>query len=137
MLRMISRILFVDDEPELLLLYAAIAGGKPNWEVFCAQGGAMALGMLETGQFNVIVSDMNMPGMSGVDVLQFARDQRPQMQRMMLTGLADSSQTKLCQQMGHTLLLKPCKPAKLLSAIEELCAASRRAAVEADLAAAW
>ena len=92
----------------------------------------MALGMLETGQFHVIVSDMRMPGMSGADLLQFAREQRPQMQRILLTGLADSSAALMCKQLGHSLILKPCKAATLLSTIEELCVAG----IEPDLAVA-
>ena len=60
------RVLFVDDEPRILEgLRRMLRSQRHDWEMAFAPGGEAALAMLETLPFDVIVSDMRMPGIDG------------------------------------------------------------------------
>ena len=83
-----AKVLFVDDEPHLL---AAIQRALRNhFEVFTAVGGTEGLGVLQTaGPFPVVLSDMRMPEMSGVQFLGKVRELYPDTVRMIFSGQAD------------------------------------------------
>src|SRR5271156_5747407 len=82
------RILCVDDELTILALLQAQLG--KDFEVIPAQGGDQGLTMVnEHGPFAVVVSDMNMPGISGVQFLAKARALTPDSVRMLFTGHAE------------------------------------------------
>lgn len=83
------RLLFVDDESRILISLKAIF--RAEYDVTTAEGGPAALERLKAQQFDVIVSDQRMPGMTGVEVLRAAREQQPQAIRMLLTGYSDLS----------------------------------------------
>ncbi len=121
---MSQKILCVDDEANLL------AGIQRNlrrqFQVDTAQGGEQALALLETqGPFGVIVSDMRMPGMSGLQLLQRVKERWPHTVRVMLTGNADQQTAVDAVNEGSIFrfLTKPCQPEKLaatlLSALEQ------------------
>src|SRR5690242_13315710 len=83
------RVLFVDDEPDLL---AAIVRNlrSEHFDVATAPGGAAALDMLRNqGPFAVLVSDLRMPEMDGVTLLQNARKLFPDTVRVLFTGQPD------------------------------------------------
>ena len=61
-------ILFVDDNETMLELYRMLlTSERVRWEVRMAGGGAAALQLLATTRFDVVVSDLHMPGMSGLE----------------------------------------------------------------------
>ncbi len=83
-----KRVLFVDDEPNVLTAIQRTLRGQ--FEVSTCEDPKRALGMLESqGPFAVVVSDMRMPGMNGVELLGAARQLAPDTVRVMLTGNAD------------------------------------------------
>jgi len=82
------RLLLVDDEePVLRSLRRALAG--QGWEVQTAQGGEAGLKIAEQFLPQVVVSDFQMPGMTGVEFLSKVKALLPNSQRIMLTGHAD------------------------------------------------
>ena len=84
-----ARVLFVDDDPDFL---AAIARNlrSSQFEVTTAQSPAIGLETLEKkGPFAVLVSDLRMPGMGGVDLLRNARRLAPDTTRVLFTGQLD------------------------------------------------
>ena len=87
------RILFVDDEKNILLSLKRLMLDE-NYEVFTAGSGEEGLELLRgTEQVGLIVSDQRMPGLSGVDFLEKARELAPDALRIMLTGYADLNAT--------------------------------------------
>jgi YesN/AraC family two-component response regulator len=84
---MAERILLVDDEPNVLDGYRRTLGREFTLET--AVGGQEALALMEKAPYAVVVSDMRMPGMDGVQLLSRVKTQSPDTIRVMLTGHAD------------------------------------------------
>jgi len=83
-----EKILFVDDEPNLLDGLRRLLGKEFSIET--ANGGEAGLNLLaESGPFAVVMSDMRMPGMNGVQFLSAVRQRWPDTVRLMLTGNSD------------------------------------------------
>ncbi len=87
---MTEKILLVDDE--LNILQSMQRQLRKRFEIVIAESGAEALTVLKSkGPFAVIVSDMRMPGMDGVQLLSRVKESYPNVVRMMLTGNADQA----------------------------------------------
>ena len=102
-------VLFVDDEPHLLEGMARAL--RNRFDVHTATSGEQALRVLETeGPFAVVVSDMRMPEMDGVQFLAKARDLCPDTVRMILSGQSDLTATIAAVNDGNIFrfLNKPC-----------------------------
>ena len=84
---MAEKILLVDDEPNVLDGYRRTLGREFTLET--AVGGQEALALMEKAPYAVVVSDMRMPGMDGVQLLSRVKTQSPDTIRVMLTGHAD------------------------------------------------
>ncbi|MFL6444075.1 MAG: response regulator [Candidatus Sulfotelmatobacter sp.] len=84
---MAEKILLVDDEPNVLDGYRRTLGREFALET--AVGGQEALALMEKAPYAVVVSDMRMPGMDGVQLLSRVKTQSPDTIRVMLTGHAD------------------------------------------------
>ncbi|MEJ5237871.1 MAG: response regulator [Limisphaera sp.] len=112
------RILFVDDEPMVLDgLRRALRSMRTQWIMEFATSGAEALARLEKSPFDVLVSDMRMPGMNGVELLRAVMQRWPEVVRLILSGQADEQQILQCVGLAHQYLAKPCDPESLRSAI--------------------
>ncbi|HLN23127.1 MAG TPA: EAL domain-containing protein [Patescibacteria group bacterium] len=78
----------MDDEPRVLAALRRNLGNR--FIIVCANSGAEALTLLDSyGPFAVVVSDMRMPGMSGLEFLREMRQRVPSVVRLILTGHAD------------------------------------------------
>jgi DNA-binding NtrC family response regulator len=83
-----EKILFVDDEPNLLAAVKRQLRGE--YTIDTALGAKEGLLSVETkGPYAVVVSDLRMPHMDGIQFLQQVRDMAPDTVRMMLSGNAD------------------------------------------------
>ncbi len=69
MYKISGNILIVDDEPELRNLLARILELE-GYEVFTSDGGKNALKKLATTTINVVITDIQMPGMNGIDLIE-------------------------------------------------------------------
>ncbi len=115
-----GRILLVDDEPHVLQGYARVL--RHRFDLLLADGGEPALRHLEgDAHIAVLVSDMRMPGMDGLELLQRARTQAPQILRIMLTGNADQQTAIDAVNQGaiFRFLTKPCSPEVLAAALDQ------------------
>ncbi len=115
---MTEKILLVDDEP--LLLQSMARQLRKRFDITIAGNGDEALKALEEkGPFAVIVSDMRMPGMNGVELLAEVKDRHPDVVRMMLTGNVDQETAMEAVNTGHIFrfLTKPCPPATFIIAL--------------------
>ena len=114
-----KRILFVDDDPSILAgLQNLLYRERKRWEMVFAPGGSQALAELAKHSFDVVVSDMRMPGVDGAMVLDEVKQHSPSTARIMLSGHAEREAIVRALPALHQLLSKPCAPSTLLSAIE-------------------
>src|ERR1051325_5954069 len=114
-----SRILFVDDDPNVLSAYQRTL--RKRYTLDTASSGDAGLALLEKdGPYAVIVADMQMPGMNGIDFLKRAMDKAPDSVRLMLTGNADQKTAVDAVNQGHvfSFLSKPCPADSLEAALE-------------------
>ncbi len=113
------RILFVDDEQLVLDAITRSLFHVDGWEVECATSGAEALEILSEGErFDVIVSDMRMPGMDGAELLTRVLRDHPDTVRMVLSGHTEQEAAMRTIGVAHQFLAKPCGAGVLQRAIE-------------------
>ena len=87
-----------------------------------ALGGEEALKLCQASRFDVVVSDMRMPGMDGAMLLGQVRDLSPDAARLILSGYSDVDLTTRAIPVAHRVLAKPCDGIELQSTIESFCA---------------
>jgi DNA-binding NtrC family response regulator len=80
-------LLFVDDESAVLKSLKRVF--QDDYHVLTAENGAEALGILEKEHVHLIVSDLRMPGMDGLQLLHKVKERWPETIRVMLTGATD------------------------------------------------
>ncbi|MGH9351736.1 MAG: HD domain-containing phosphohydrolase [Terriglobia bacterium] len=105
----LPRILLVDDE--LNLVEALIRGLRRAYSITAAPGGQAAIDLLRREPaFTVVVSDLRMPGMNGIDFLKHARQIAPDAVRMLFTGNADLADAIEAVNQGaiFRFITKPC-----------------------------
>ena len=118
-----KRILFVDDEPELLeSLRDAMHIHRRAWAVTLCSSGDAALQELAQEPADVIVADMQMPGMDGATLLSHVRDLYPTTIRMVLSGYASPQHLTRAAAVAHRFLGKPFDAAELSRLISRSCA---------------
>ena len=87
---MSEKVLFVDDEPQVLDGYRRQLGRK--YRMDCASGGEEALERISAdGPFAVVISDMNMPGMNGIQFLSKVRALAPETDPIIFTGTGQAT----------------------------------------------
>jgi putative nucleotidyltransferase with HDIG domain len=116
------RILFVDDEAQVLDgLRDLLRRQRREWQMVFALGGEAALRELEAGPFDVVVSDMRMPGIDGAALLALVRERYPQSVRIVLSGQTELEAALRAAPVAHQFLAKPCDREELRRAIERSC----------------
>lgn len=114
-----KRILFVDDETKVLeglrrMLYPL----RNEWEMEFASGGVQALEILSQAQFDILVTDLRMPVMAGVELLARVLERHPGVVRLVLSGTADQALTLKTAGLAHQYLVKPCDAETLCARVE-------------------
>jgi YesN/AraC family two-component response regulator len=108
------RILFVDDEPATLFgLQLRLRKHLTGWEAVWVTSGEVALAEFKSQPFDVVVSDLKMPGMDGLALLKAVKECEPKTRRIVLSGcdLAAAADVADC------LLPKPCPVEELRKAV--------------------
>ena len=118
------RILFVDDEPHVLAgLRNVFYRERARWDMTFASSGEDALAELAIANFDVVVSDMRMPGIDGLALLDRVKQKSPRTARIMLSGSADKDEVERATASVDELLGKPCDAKTLRLTIERWIAA--------------
>src|SRR5690606_8031014 len=109
---------FVDDDRLLLDgLRGRLHTLRDAWEMVFVESGPRAITELEQGKFDVIVTDMRMPGMDGLELLKVVRERWPEVMRIVLSGYSDTGASGRLLTEAHQYLSKPCDAAQLTAAI--------------------
>ena len=120
-----KRILFVDDEPNVLeALERMLFPMRKEWHTAFANGGEKALELMKDNSFDVLVTDLRMPGMDGVTLLTKVSESYPETIRFVLSGQPDKETVFRAFGPAHQFMSKPCD-AKVLKANVERAFALR------------
>src|SRR4051794_4861301 len=113
------RVLFADDDACILGgLADALRRRPPGWDTRFALGGQAALDAISTRRFDVVVSDLGMPGVDGVAVLERAREQQPEAVRIVLSGGAERGAALAASRVAHRYIAKPFREDDVRTAID-------------------
>lgn len=117
-----KKILFVDDERAILDgLRLALRKHRATWEMDFAVGPEEALGRVATKDYDVVVTDVQMPTMDGPTLLGRIKESHPSTTRIILSGHANADAALRSLSVSHQFLAKPCDPQALVAVIERTC----------------
>lgn len=118
---MAKRVLFVDDETSILGIYQMLQPFLGDeYSVTTASSGDEALGLMEESAYDVVVSDLTMPKMSGAEFLTKVSQKWPSSARVVVSGFADELTIAKCLMVGHRYFSKPFDPIALTAAVKKL-----------------
>lgn len=103
------RILVVDDE-ESIREFLEIMLKKEGYEVTCAEDGAKAKDLLQKRSFDMVISDLQMPNMTGIELLRHVKETYPDLVFMLITAFGTTESAVEAMKMGaYDYLTKPFK----------------------------
>ena len=113
-----GRVLVVDDEPAACNLLSAILG-PPAFHCTTASNGEEALVALQRGQFDAVISDLHMPGISGMELLAEVRRCYPHLAFLVTTGVDDVDVGVKAMRCGaDDYLVKPLNENAVMASLE-------------------
>jgi response regulator RpfG family c-di-GMP phosphodiesterase len=131
---MTEKVLFVDDDPNILSAYQRQQ--RKQFTLDTVISGMEGLRCIEqNGPYAVVVSDLRMPGMDGIEFLTKVKDRSPETVRVMLTGNADITAAISSVNEGRIFrfLTKPCLPEDLARALQSSIEQYRLVSAEREL----
>ena len=103
-------ILLVEDDRFFRDMYSNLLQAE-GYQVETASGGADGLAMLDKGQYSLVITDLVMPGVSGLEILTRVRESHPTVDVIMVTGNANLESAILALKLGaRDYLVKPVNP---------------------------
>jgi HD-like signal output (HDOD) protein len=112
-------VLFVDDEPRILeALRSAFNGREAEWDMVFVSNAEAAMSEIRTRRFDVIVSDLGMPGIDGATLLGRVREMSPSTVRILLANESERDAAVRASAVCHQSLTKPCTTEALKVAID-------------------
>ncbi len=115
-------IVFVDDQNNILQGFRRSLRSLENeWDIHYSIGGKETLRLMETTPIDIIVSDTNMPGMRGTELLKEVQNLYPQTTRLVLSGGGSrSDDISILLRTSHQFFSKPFDIEKLKSTVDRL-----------------
>jgi len=113
-----QRVLVIDDEEYITMLVDELLRGRLGWRIEQVHGGREAVQRLEAGAYDLVITDLRMPGLDGFAVLGWIREFRPELlaRVLVLTGDAGTlAQDAELGGLGLPVLSKPFNPEDLLA----------------------
>lgn len=111
------KILVVDDEPNIRFYLKEVLS-RDGYQVVTAESGEAALEWIERETFSLVLLDLRMEGIDGLQVLEILRQQCPETSVIMLTAHASlESAVEALRHGAHDYLFKPCKTVELRESV--------------------
>jgi DNA-binding NtrC family response regulator len=112
-----NRVMFVDDEDGVRISYDRYFSGH-GFDVETAENGANAISNLQNKPVDVVVADLKMPVIDGVELLQWIHDEQPDTRFILLTGYGSEDVEKRVRDLGaYDYLNKPISPDTLAAVV--------------------
>ncbi len=125
-----GRVLIVDDEPTILRFMVEILS-EAGHSVVTAEGGYQAIERIRTDPFDVVITDVLMPGISGIKVLEAVKEHRPSTEVIVLTGHASlETAIKALRHGAYDFITKPLDDLETLPRVVELALERKRLSTE-------
>ncbi len=102
------RLLLVDDDPAILrALRRMLLGLRPSWGIDVAESAEMALAALKARTYDVVVTDLQMPGIGGVKLLERLKLEHPTSMRVVHSSHVESLSSVQAEELAHAVINKP------------------------------
>jgi DNA-binding NtrC family response regulator len=116
------KVLVVDDEEVVRLSHMRTLAGQ-NCEVEAAQGGEQALERMQKSPADVVLMDLRMPGMDGLETLRTIKEKWPETEVVIITGYPSVYTAREAVRLGaFDYIAKPADPDKVLAVANEAMA---------------
>ena len=127
----LSRVLYVDDEPSICRVFTRLFETEPHVQVTTRSSAGQAVHLLGAQKFDVVVCDLRMSGMNGIELLSFAKNVQPGARRILVSGIIDlEALINAVNRAGiDNVMLKPWDNQELVDAVLGACA---RAAAQGE-----
>ena len=110
-----SRILLVDDDPMVLrATRRLLLGARPGWEIDMAESAAAALLLLDAKTYDVVVSDLQMPVVGGVLLLERLKAEQPSIMRVIHSSHVEAFNSEEQDPLAHAVVSKLGRPDELV-----------------------
>ncbi len=114
-----DRILIVDDEKNYLLVLSTLLGGE-GYEVVTAESGARALTLAEAEEPDLLITDMRMPRMSGLELIREVKKRFPELPVIVMTAYGTVENAVEAMKAGATdYIMKPFENQELLITVDK------------------
>jgi CheY-like chemotaxis protein len=113
------RVLIIDDEPNVRVFISDLLKDL-GYETDEADNGLQGVGLLEQRPYDLVITDLLMPHLTGWDVVNAVRERLPTMPIIMISGFATEDDMRQAQAVGVPLLHKPFSVTDLQRVVREL-----------------
>ena len=132
----LRKVLVVDDDPVVRKSFDRVLSGK-GYAVITAESGEEALHKLDEERYDIVYSDVRMPGMSGLEVAENVKARRPWTPVVIITGYGTEAAEARAKAAGvSSFLHKPLSPEMIEDSVRDTLAATAEAAEAVVLPAA-
>jgi len=111
---MIARVLIIDDDVPVLR-----ALEKKSYDICASSSGEEAIELFRTDQFDGVLTDIKMPEMTGLEILDAIHNIRPEIPVILMTAYADLEVVDAIKKVAFDFLIKPYHPDHLVHAVEK------------------
>jgi DNA-binding NtrC family response regulator len=122
----VNRILIIDDDKAVLNYFRMLLLQAERFEVEALADSTKAFDTIDSGRFDLLLLDMDMPGVTGKEVLQYVQKSHPGMEVVIITGVGDVELAVESMKMGaYDYLCKPVDDSRLLTTMDRALERSR------------
>ncbi|HUO77964.1 MAG TPA: response regulator [Thermodesulfovibrionales bacterium] len=115
-----EKLLIVDDEPDMLRLLQMIVREKTAYEVTTTNNPLEALGLARKGGFDLLITDLKMPGLDGIELLKTVREFDADIPIIIITAFATSEAADAAMEKNaFDFITKPFRKEQILFTIEK------------------
>lgn len=126
------RVLVVDDDPFVLrAVRRLLLGRRQGWEIDIAERADAAFRLLETKTYDVVVTDIHMPELNGVALLQRLKSERPCVMRVIHSSHVEPLTGPELEALAHAVVAKPDGAEKLVEVLKRAIAQRGEPGIEA------
>ena len=118
-------ILLVDDDEMLLSVLKALLTAS-GYEILTTSDGNKAIGIIKAVDIDLVISDIRMPAMNGMELLRLIHQEKPALPVVMLTAYASAKTARECKELGAVgYLSKPFTNDEVLGIVQHAIESSK------------
>ena len=113
-----KRLLLIEDNPELLELVSMIIAAREGYEVLQTKDGREGLDLMEKNEFDVLITDLVLSSMPGVEIIRRTRALRPSTRIIAISGKGQAYLDEATRAGADVAMAKPFTIAQMVQALE-------------------